>query len=60
MGTTKKGIDFSERHTNLSKATRNALQKVSEKLIADTKKDGSYIIVSDENGAIKKIPAKDL
>jgi hypothetical protein len=36
------------------------LQKVSEKLIAETKGLNSYLVVSDETGNIKKLPAQYL
>lgn len=60
MGTTKKNIDFSDRHKGLGKATNKALQKVSEKLTPETERLDSYWVVSDEAGNAKKIPAKDL
>lgn len=60
MGKTKKNIEFSEKHNALKNATEKALKKVSERLIAETKKQNSYLIVSDEAGNIKKISAKDL
>lgn len=60
MGTTKKSVEFSEKHQQETEASAKALQKVSEKLIAETKKLDSYLVVSDEAGNIKKIPAKDL
>jgi hypothetical protein len=60
MGKTKKNIDLSQRHKEESEAIEKALKKVSEKLIAETKEKNSYLVVSDEHGNIKKIPAKDL
>ena len=60
MGKTKKNIELSQKHKEETAATEKALQKVSEKLIAETKKLNSYLVVSDDNGNIKKIPAKDL
>ena len=60
MGKTKKNIEFSEKHKQETEATEKALKKVHEKLIAETKEKNSYLVVSDENGNIKKIPAKDL
>lgn len=60
MGTTKKNVELSKRHRDLSEATTKALQKVSEHLIAETKRLNSYLVVSDEAGNVKKIPAKDL
>lgn len=41
-------------------ALKKGLQQVSEKLIAETKKNNGYIVISDENGKVKKVPAKDL
>ncbi|MDB5207087.1 MAG: hypothetical protein JWR72_2162 [Flavisolibacter sp.] len=60
MGTTKKQVGFSDRHKELSKATEAALKKVRAKLVAETKAKNSYLVVTDEAGNIKKIPAKDL
>lgn len=60
MGKTKKKIEFSDKHKALKDATEKALQKVHEKLVAETKALNSYLVVSDEAGNIKKIPAKDL
>jgi hypothetical protein len=60
MGKTKKNVEFSEKHQALKTATEKALKKVHENLIAETKEKDSYLVVSDENGNIKKIPAKDL
>ena len=60
MGKTKKNIEFSQKHKEETDATEKALKKVSEKLIAETKALNSYLVVSDEAGNIKKIPAKDL
>lgn len=60
MGKTKKNIELSEKHRQETEATKKALQKVSEKLIAETKRLDSYLVVSDEAGNIKKVPAKDL
>lgn len=60
MGKTKNNIELSEKHKKETEATKKALQKVSEKLIAEIKRLNSYLVVTDENGDIKKIPAKDL
>jgi hypothetical protein len=49
MRKTKKSIELSQKYNEETAATEKALQKVSEKLI-----------VLDEAGNIKKIPAKDL
>ena len=60
MGTVKTNSGFSVRHNSLLKKTTDALKKVTPLLIAETKATKSYIVVSDKNGKIKKIPAKDL
>lgn len=60
MGKTKKNIEFSQKHQQETEATKKALLNVSEKLIAETKRLNSYLVVSDSNDNIKKIPAKDL
>ena len=60
MGTTKKNVELSQKHQQESAASEKALQKVSEALIAETKKLNSYLVVGDKNGNVKKIPAKDL
>lgn len=60
MGKTNANVEFSQKHRDETKATEEALKKVSEKLIAETKRLNSYLVVSDEQGNIKKIPAKDL
>lgn len=60
MGITKKNIEFSKDHVELMTKTANALKKVSDNIIAQTKAKNSYLVIADENGKIKKIPAKDL
>jgi predicted ABC-type ATPase len=37
-----------------------ALDKATKNLIAETKAKNSYLVIADEKGNIKKIPAKDL
>jgi hypothetical protein len=37
-----------------------ALDKAIVKVIEETKAKNSYIVISDKDGKIKKIPAKDL
>jgi hypothetical protein len=37
-----------------------ALQKVSKKLIAETKGLSSYLVISDEAGNIERLPAQYL
>jgi len=60
MGATKKNIDLSDKHKEVSKKLEEALKKVSEKVIAKTIKNNSYLVIADKKGKIKKIPAKDL
>lgn len=60
MGKTKKSIEFSEKFIAEGIATEKALKKVTQLLIAETKATNSYLVVSDKNGKIKNIPAKDL
>lgn len=60
MGATKKNIDLSDKHKEVSKKLENALKKVSEKIIAKTKKNNSYLVIAGKDGKVKKIPAKDL
>ena len=60
MGKAKTHIGFSNKFVAESKAIEKALNKVTQHLIAETKATNSYIVVSDKNGKIKKIPAKDL
>ncbi len=60
MGTVKTNSGFSVRHNSLLKKTTDALKKVTPHLIAETKATNSYMVVSDKNGKVKKIPAKDL
>jgi hypothetical protein len=60
MGKITKQVELSQKHREETEAVAKALKKVSEKLIAETKEKNSYLVVGDENGNIKKIPAKDL
>jgi len=60
MEKTKNNIIFSNTHKELRDAAEAALNKVSKKLIEETKKENGYLIVADKNGTVKKIPAKDL
>ena len=60
MGKTEKKIELSQKHKEESVATEQAFKKVHEKLIAETKEKDSYLVISDAEGNIKKIPAKDL
>lgn len=45
---------------DLSGKIKVALDKAIQNLIAETKAKNSYLVISDKNGKIKKIPAKDL
>ena len=45
---------------DLSASIKQALDKAVEKVIAETKIKNSYLVIADEKGNIKKIPAKDL
>lgn len=60
MATVKTNPGFSVKHKSLLNKTTDALKKVTQHLIAETKATNSYLVVSDKNGKIKKIPAKDL
>jgi hypothetical protein len=60
MGKIKENIDFSDKFKHETKIIEEGLKKVSEKLIAETKKENGYLILADKEGNIKKVPAKDL
>ena len=60
MGTVKSKVGFSDKAQKLFEKTERALQKVSENITAETKALNSYMVISDEKGNIKKVPAKDL
>lgn len=60
MEKAKENIGFSKKFIEEGEAIEAALKKVSEKLIAEEKKNNGYLIVSDKQGNIKKIAAKDL
>lgn len=60
MENIKQKITASEKLIEQSKALEVALKRVAEKLIAEEKKNNGYLIIADENGNIKKVPAKDL
>jgi hypothetical protein len=49
-----------QKREDLSGKIRIALDSAIQKIIAETKATNSYIVVSDKNGKVKKIPAKDL
>jgi hypothetical protein len=56
----EKELKFATTFVERSKAIEAGLKKVSEKLIADTKASHSYLVIADDYGNIKKVPAKDL
>ena len=60
MGKAKAHIGFSENFITESNAIDKAHKKIAQHLIAETKSTNSYLVVSDKDGKIKKIPAKDL
>jgi hypothetical protein len=60
MGTTEKNIQLSPRPGELTAAAEKALQKVSEKLIAETKGLKNYLVISNEAGNIERLPAQYL
>lgn len=60
MAKTKTTIGFSKKFTVEGKVIDNALQDVAGHIIAETKAANSYLVISDKDGKIKKIPAKDL
>jgi hypothetical protein len=60
MGKVKEKIGFSAKAQKEFAATEKAFKKLSSNIIAKTKKNNSYLVVSDEDGNVKKIAAKDL
>ena len=60
MGTLKKKIGFSDEAQKEASLNESAFNKVAQNLVAETKAKNSYLVISDKNGKIKKIPAKDL
>lgn len=60
MEKTTENMKFSKKFQEESKALEAGLKKISEKLIAEEKKNKGYLIISDAEGNIKKVPAKDL
>lgn len=49
-----------QKREDLSGKIKIALDRGILKLITETKATNSYIVVSDKNGKVKKISAKDL
>lgn len=60
MGLTKKNISLSQEHKALGEKINSALKKVTEKVIAEAKATNTYLVIADEKGNVKKMPAKDL
>lgn len=60
MKKVKNDIEFSLAAQKEFKAIEKGLKKVSQRLIAEEKARNGYLIISDKNGNIKKVPAKDL
>ena len=60
MGKAKENIGLSEKHIKESEAIEKGLQKVSQKLVAEAKKNDGYLVIAGKDGKVKKIPAKDL
>jgi hypothetical protein len=53
-------MELSKKREDLSGKIKIALDKATQKIIAEAKATGSYIVVSDKKGGVKKIYAKDL
>jgi hypothetical protein len=45
---------------DISTTLEKCLAEVRKKLIEEEKKNNGYLVVSDKDGKVKKIPAKDL
>jgi hypothetical protein len=45
---------------DISVTLEKSLKRVREKLIEEEKKNNGYLVISDKDGKVKKIPAKDL
>ena len=54
------GMLIKQKREDLSMKIKDALDRGIKKLLAETKATNSYLVVSDKNGKIKKIAAKDL
>jgi hypothetical protein len=53
-------IFYGNENHNETDKIKIALDKAIQKIIAEEKVRNGYLVVSDSNGNIKKIPAKDL
>jgi hypothetical protein len=60
MEKTKSNIEFSKKFVEESHKIDEGLKKVAEKLIAETKKENGCLILTDNEGNIKHVHAKDL
>jgi hypothetical protein len=49
-----------QKKNDLTNKIKTALDKAVKKVIAEEKAKGGYLVTGDENGNIRKIPAKDL
>lgn len=59
MGTDPK-IKTSSKWAELDKKIEAGLKKTAEKLIAQQKQKNGYLIIADNTGTIKRVPASDL
>ncbi len=55
-----KAMNNQKSREDLSPKIKIALDKAIQKIIAEEKARNGYLVVSDSNGNIKRIPAKDL
>ncbi len=58
MEKTKSNIKFSNKHDELGEAVEAALKKVSQNIIEETKKQNSYLVVTDEMETLNKFLQK--
>jgi len=49
-----------QKSEDLSNKIKVALDKATQKLIAEEKTRHGYLVISDKKGHVKKVPAKDL
>ena len=49
-----------QKKNDLTNRIKDALDKAVKKIIAKEKAKSGYLVTGDENGNVKKIPAKDL
>ena len=60
MARVKEQLGFSAKAEEEFALTEKALKKVANRIIEKTKKNNSYLITSDKNGKVIKVPAKSL